>query len=80
MSTDSRSYRYGKGQLMKPVTIQHLADGNAQPWRVSIPGADAYFASEGEANEYASLLQTRLEAPHPWPQNGKKDPQDPSSS
>ena len=73
--TNSRRYCYGKGQLMKAVTIQHLAEGNAQPWRVSIPGADAYFTSESEARKYAGLLEARLSAPHAWPHDGADDPE-----
>lgn len=74
VSAGSHDFIHDKDLPMKAVSIDYLAEGNVQPWRVSIPGADAYFATEGEATEYADLLEARIGASHPWPEDEIEDP------
>lgn len=49
------------------VSIQQVKTANGPRWQVRMDQHGVSFRSEAEAQQFLSVLRTRLQAPHPLP-------------
>ncbi|KAF1030714.1 MAG: hypothetical protein GAK37_01155 [Pseudomonas sp.] len=54
------------------ILIKALAKSHGNKWQVRLDHNAFTFRSEAEARAFANTLQTRLQAPHPFPESQQR--------
>jgi hypothetical protein len=49
------------------ISIQPLHKAAGACWQVRFASHSVTFRSEAQARQFVATLETRLQAPHPWP-------------
>ena len=49
------------------ISIQPLHKAAGAYWQVRFASHSVTFRSEAQARQFVATLETRLQAPHPWP-------------
>lgn len=54
------------------ILIKELAKSHGSQWQVRLDQHAVTFRSESEARAFVSILQSRLQAPHYYPENQQR--------
>ena len=55
------------------IRIRQVMTSEGARWQVSLDQHGVSFRSEAEARDFVSVLQSRLQAPHPLPWRGSPE-------